>query len=63
MTLHDYKLSRELHAQEWPFYALLMAAIRQADTANMARFQLAFPEVVVELQARHDAPGGRLSHD
>jgi hypothetical protein len=42
------------------FYTLLMAAMREADTDNLNKLQRAFPEVLNELQARYNAPGGKL---
>lgn len=46
-----------------PFYALIMAAMRQADTANAERLRHMFPVVWDELQARYHAPGGLLPGD
>jgi hypothetical protein len=43
------------------FYPLLMAALRVADPENMARVRAMFPDVVAELEARYNAPGGVLS--
>lgn len=63
MSLHHYEISKELEASDLPFYALLMAAIRRADSDNMAKFRACWPEIVDELQARYDAPGGRLPTD
>lgn len=42
------------------FYTPLMAAMRQADTANAALLKAAFPDVWEELQERYDAPAGLL---
>lgn len=58
MSLYDYKASQELSGK--PFYALLMAAFREADGFNFEKLQQAFPEVYAELQARYDAPAGLL---
>lgn len=63
MSYHDYCESRHIEAKGYPFYALLMAAMRQADTDNLLRLQLAWPEVWAELQARYDAPGGLLASE
>lgn len=57
---YDYKASIEIYRQEYPFYAVLMAAMRQADTANAIKLSEAFPEVWAELKARHNSPGGYL---
>jgi hypothetical protein len=43
------------------FYPLLMAALRAADSQNVDRIRAAFPDVVAELQARYNAPGGVLT--
>ena len=56
----DYEESRRICAQRYPFYALVMAALRQADTRNFERLRAAFPEVERELAARYEAPGGEL---
>jgi hypothetical protein len=60
MSLYDYEQSRKLSATDQPFYALIMAAMRRADTDNLTRLQSAFPEVWRELQTRYNAPGGML---
>jgi hypothetical protein len=58
MSLFDYKRSKEIG--HYPFYALLMAAFREADSYNFEKLCEAFPEVHVEMQMRYDAPGGLL---
>ena len=63
MTLHEYLQSREVAATRPPFYALVMAAMVGADSHNAELLQQAFPEVWKELQARYNAPGGRLPSD
>lgn len=60
VSLFEYRLSKEVDALGAPFYALVMAAMRQADTANAAALRAAFPEVWVEFQQRYDAPRGLL---
>ena len=60
MSRFDYEASKRIRAEGYPFYAVLMAAMRQADSSNAARLRLAFPEVWNELQARYEAPGGYL---
>jgi len=62
MSQHDYEVSKRI-AYDYPFYALIMAAMRQADTDNTARLRAAFPDVWAELQARYNAPGGVLPSD
>ena len=63
MSLYDYQQSRKLAATDQPFYALIMAAMRQADTDNLTRLQVAFPEVWREFQTRYNAPGGLLPEE
>lgn len=57
--LKEYRRSRVLSIDEG-FYALLMAAMRCADSTNAALLREAFPEVWDELQARYWEPGGLL---
>lgn len=63
MSLFDYEVSKVLAVADYPFHALVMAAMRQADTTNLGRLQLAFPDVWAELQARYNAPGGILDDE
>ena len=49
-----------MELREVPFYALVMAAARRADTTNLAKLRRAWPEVVAELETRYNAPGGLL---
>jgi hypothetical protein len=60
MSYADYEISRDLVTRYVPFYALIMTAMRQADTGNMAKLRLAWPDVADELEARYHAPGGLL---
>lgn len=63
MSLYDYKRSQHIAALDEPFYALIMAAMRQADTGNELALRSIFPEVWSELKARYHAPGGWLPRD
>ena len=60
MSYFDYQASRVLVAADPPFYAIIMAAMRKADTHNAALLRLAFPAVWDELYDRYHAPGGLL---
>lgn len=60
MSLYDYKQSISISSHDHPFYALIMAAMRQADDDNVEILKKAFPEVWDELQERYKAPGGRI---
>jgi hypothetical protein len=57
---YDYQVSKQIGALDAPFYALVMALYRQADTANQGAIERAWPETVAELRARYEAPGGLL---
>jgi len=60
MSHFDYEMSKKIAMEDYPFYALIMAAMRQADTMNSQKLQMAFPQVYQELHARYNAPGGKL---
>jgi hypothetical protein len=60
MSLYDYRTSLKLEATECSFYALIMAAMRKADTDNLIKLKMAFPEVYDELSKRYYAPQGVL---
>lgn len=63
MSYFDYQVSREIASHDYPFAALVMAAMRKADTSNAAKLRAAFPEVHDELLARYHAPGGLLDYE
>lgn len=60
---YDYLKSREIAAQDYPFYALIMAALRQADTENSKKLRMVFPDISEELRARYNAPVGALTSE
>lgn len=63
MSLHEYQISKEISALDFPFYALIFAAMRQADTNNLEKLKKAFPAQWDELISRYKSHAGRLSHD
>jgi len=63
MSRYDYEISKQITLQDYPFYALIMAAMRQADTSNSYLLRQIFPGVADELYDRYQAPGGRLAED
>ena len=65
MSRREYRRSIALAivAGNEPFYTLLMACMRQADTANLERLRAAFPQTWAEFIARNNAPNGRLPED
>lgn len=60
MSHYEYTVSMALDNQNPPFAALIMAAMRKADTENFQALARAFPDIETELQARYNAPGGFL---
>ena len=58
MSYYDYKMSQEINAYDYPFYALIMAAFRQADTDNLGKLRQAFPKTWAEFEERYNTPGG-----
>ena len=62
MSLHEYVMSQEIAKESYPFYALIMAAMRQADSINTVMLAECWPRTYDELQARYNAPGGALNH-
>jgi hypothetical protein len=63
MSLYDYKVSRQVTTKQYPFYSLVMAAMRRADDINMEKLKRAWPDVHEELTKRYNAPGGELPED
>lgn len=63
MSLHEYRVSAEISKRNYPFYALVMAAMRQADDRNLVALRNAFPDVWTELDTRYNAPGGLVPEE
>jgi len=63
MSLYAYLQSQKLAAQDTPFYAIIMAAMRKADSDNLKKLVAEWPDVWAELVARYHAPGGELPID
>lgn len=63
MSHYDYEMSKELEKADFPFYALIMAALRKADSDNLDKLRAAFPETWAELYKRYHSPGGVLESD
>lgn len=57
---YEYAVARRIRGERHPFYALIMAALEDADEENLRRLRLGFEDVWQELLARHAAPGGVL---
>lgn len=61
MSMYDYEVSKEIDRQDYPFHALIMAAMRKADSGNLEKLRAAWPAVWNELHARYHEPGGALA--
>ena len=61
MSRYDYDQSKRLTEQ--PFYALIMAAMRKADTDNETMLRSCWPGAWRELRDRYWAPGGIVPGD
>ena len=60
MSLYDYEVGLKISSKHYPFYALIQAAMRRADTGNIEKLKSVFPEVWEELRERYNSPGGLL---
>ena len=58
MSKYDYLASQQIGIGDPPFYGIIMAAIRKADTWNTAKLRAAWPEVWHEMNERYNTPGG-----
>ena len=63
MSLYDYRKSLELARNDTGFYALIMAAMRKADSDNVEMLKGCWPKIWQELLKRCHAPGGILPED
>ena len=60
MSLYDYEVGLKISAKNYPFYALIQAAMRQTDSDNILKLKSVFPGIWKELQERYNSPGGIL---
>jgi hypothetical protein len=60
MSLFDYKASQCISAEDPPFYALIMAAMRKADSMNLEILKRSFPRTYEEFEKRYWSKGGLL---
>ena len=63
MSLYDYHKSSEISSEDPPFAALIMAAIRKADSNNLTKLRVSFPAIFEEFWERYDNPGGYLNKE
>ena len=60
MSVNNYHVSRKIEAQMYPFYALIMAAMRKADSRNLSLLKGAWPDIYAELNYRYWSGGGLM---
>lgn len=58
LSLYDYEASKEIAAKHYPFYALMAALMRDADSRNTDLLRAAWPGIWESLQRRYNAPLG-----
>jgi len=63
MSIYDYEVSQKISQSNPPYYALIMAAMRKADSDNTLLLRIAYPELWNEMQKRYNAPGGVIEGD
>ena len=63
MSRNDYMKSGEIESFGYPFYAIIMAAMRQADDKNLEKLKSVFFDTWDELHKRYHSPGGHLPED
>jgi len=56
-TVYDYKESLKIAANDYQFAALIMAAMRKADSWNLAKLKVEWPEIWEKLQELYNTPG------
>ena len=63
MSLYNYQKSIKVVAQDYPFYALIMAAIHQASGFELEKLKEAFPALYYEVAERNSVDRGLLEED
>lgn len=64
MSYQDFMMALTLYAKDLSFEALIMAAMLQVEEGDRKeRLIQTFPDIWNELQARTQAPGGKLPED
>ena len=58
MSIYEYRESLLISARDYTFTALIMAAMRKADSTHSGKLASVFPEIWDELRARYNLPEG-----
>ena len=57
---YAYHASLDIYRARHPFYAIIMAAMRDADTLNLASLKRCWPDVWEALQELYNTPMGEI---
>jgi hypothetical protein len=63
MSLHEYLYSRTLDKYDPPFYALLFAMMRKADSDNVRIIKAMWSDKFEEFKLRYNSPYGVIPED
>lgn len=63
MSLYSYYESKKIAKVDYNFDALIMAALRKADSFNTTKLRLAFPEIFEEFFKRYNSPAGVIDNE
>lgn len=57
LSVFDYQESLRIEIRGAPFYAVLAAAMRRADSENLERLRFMFPIIYTDLERWRNTPG------
>jgi len=57
LSQYDYQMSADPGLRTPPFYSLIAAAMRKADSSNLARLKFMWPRVWESLRTWYNTPG------
>ena len=63
MSYYNYIESKVISEHDYCFYALIMAAMRKADSNNIELLKTTFPQTWDELYKRYHSPDGMIEAD
>ncbi len=58
MGYYEYLSGRNIAFEDPPFDAIIQAAMRKADTDNLAKLKAAWPAIWADLEMRYNLSGG-----
>ncbi len=63
MSLYNYQKSIQIVSQDYPLYALIMAAMQQSSGFELEKLKGAFPSIYYEVMERNNTSRGVLEDD